>query len=116
MNRLLIPPERFTDRIDDFGYEFLSFENRKLPAGETFRSATGARELGIVMLGGVCSVNSSEGAFSPVGKRTNVFSGLPHTLYLPIETDFEIATETGCDIAFCYCRAEQRLESRPRHP
>ncbi len=112
MNKLLIPPERFANRIDDFGYQFLSFENRKLAAGETFHATTGTRELGIVMLGGVCTVNSSEGTFAPVGKRPNVFAGLPHTLYLPIETDFEIVAEAGCDIAFCYCRAEQRHPAR----
>ena len=46
MNKLLIAPERFTNRIDDFGFEFLAFENRKLAAGETFRAGTGTRELG----------------------------------------------------------------------
>lgn len=108
MNKLLIPPERFTNRIDDFGFEFLAFENRKLPAGEKFRAQTGNRELGMVLMGGVCSVSSSEGMFPSFGKRSNVFAGLSYTLYLPISTEFEITAESDCDIAFCYCRAEER--------
>ncbi len=107
MSKLLIAPERFTNRIDDFGFEFLAFENRKVAAGQVFRAGTGTRELAIVLLGGVCSVSSSKGTFPSLGRRADVFSGLPHTLYLPVSTEFELTTETDCDIAFCYCRAEE---------
>ena len=104
---LLVSPGTFTDRITDFGFEFLAFEQRKLAAGQTYRAHTGARELGIVLLGGVCSVNSSAGRFSSFGKRPDVFSGLPYTLYLPLETEFELTAETQADVAFCYARAEE---------
>ncbi len=112
MNQLLIPPERFADRIDDFGFEFLAFENRKLAAGEKYRASTGHRELAIVPLGGVCSVSSSAGTFASFGGRPNVFAGMPHTLYLPISTELEVTAETDCDLAFCYCRAEERHPAR----
>ena len=105
---LLIGQSSFTNRIADFGFEFLAFENRKLGDGEVFRAQTGGRELGIVLLGGVCSVSSSAGTFRSFGKRQDVFAGLPHTLYLPVATEFELTAETACDIAFCYCRAEER--------
>ncbi len=108
MNNLLISPEQFTNRIDDFGFEFIAFENRKLAPGQTFRAATAGRELGIVLLGGVCSVNSSAGTFPAFGKRAHVFDGMPYTLYLPISTEFELNAETACDVAFCYCKAEER--------
>jgi len=103
---LLISPERTANRTDNFGFEFLAFENRKLGAGELFRGRTAASELGLVLLGGVCSVNSSAGSFPAFGKRANVFDGLPYTLYLPVSTEFEISAITACDIAFCYSRAE----------
>jgi 5-deoxy-glucuronate isomerase len=112
VNNLLIAPDRFSNRMDDFGFEFLAFANRKLAAGEVFRGATGERELGIVVLGGVCSVSSSEGTFRSFGQRANVFSGLPYTLYLPISTDFELTAEADCDLAFCYSRAEERHPAR----
>jgi 5-deoxy-glucuronate isomerase len=106
-SRLLVKPEKFSKQVEDFGFEFLSFQCRKFASGETFRSETGARELGIVLLGGVCSVNSSKGFFPAFGQRPNVFSGLPYTLYLPISTEFELRAETESDVAFCYCRAEE---------
>jgi 5-deoxy-glucuronate isomerase len=112
MSGLLIPPERFTRRLDDFGFEFLAFEHCRLTAGETVRANTGARELGLVVLGGVCSVSSSEGAFPAFGKRLRPFDGLPYTLYLPIGTAFELTAETACDLAFCYSRAEERHPAR----
>jgi 5-deoxy-glucuronate isomerase len=40
------------------------------------------------------------------GERADVFSGLPYTLYLPIETSFKLTAETDCDLAFCYSKAE----------
>jgi 5-deoxy-glucuronate isomerase len=64
--------------------------------------------LAVVLLGGVCSVSSSEGNFPSFGGRAHVFAGLPYTLYLPVSTEFELKAETDCDIAFCYCRAEER--------
>ncbi len=112
MNDLLIPPERFANRIDDFGFALLAFENRKLAAGGTFQFATGAREVGIVLLGGVCSVRSSAGEFPSFGKRPNVFAGLPYTLYLPVGTEGELTAETGCDLALCFSRAEERHPAR----
>jgi hypothetical protein len=33
MNKLLMPPERFAGKRDDFGFEYLSFETRKLARG-----------------------------------------------------------------------------------
>lgn len=113
---LLIPPQRFTNRIENFGFEFLSFENRKFATGETFQAQTGKRELGIVLLGGACTVNSSKGDFPSFGKRANVFSGLPYTLYLPISTEFELKAETPCDVAFCYCRAEENHPAKLIRP
>jgi 5-deoxy-glucuronate isomerase len=109
---LLVSPERFTNRIEDFGFELLAFEQRVLPASGEFCADTGPRELGIVLLGGTCSVKSSAGEFRSFGKRANVFGGLPYTLYLPIATQFELTAETDCEVAFCYCRAEERHPAR----
>ncbi len=112
MSRLLVPPESFTNHRDSFGFEFLSFENCKLAAGKTFTDSTGRNELAIVVLGGVCSVKSSRGKWERIGGRTNVFNGMPWTLYLPIETEFTVTTESGCDLALCYSLAEEQHPAR----
>ena len=36
MSELLIRPEQFRNRIEDFGFEFLSFESRKFEQGQKF--------------------------------------------------------------------------------
>ena len=109
---LLVRPDAFRNRIENFGYEFLSFEVRKLAQGQSFDTETGANELALVMLGGVCSVISSRGEWRRVGGRKSVFDGLPHTLYLPLKTSFTVTAETDCDLAFCYSRAEEEHPAR----
>jgi len=107
MPNLLIPPEAFHNKIQNFGYEFLSFENRKLAKGQIFDGETGANELAVVLLGGVCSVKSVRGKWAHIGARKTVFDGLPFTLYLPVKTSFTITADSDCDLAFCYSRAEE---------
>ena len=113
MTDLHIPPDRFTGRIENFGFEYLSFQTHGMAPGETFEGDTGARELAIVLLGGRCSVTSTAGSWENIGGRANVFAGGPHTLYLPVGTTFRVTAETACDLAFCYCRAEERLPGAP---
>lgn len=60
-----------------------------------------------MLLGGQCSVASSRGAWKNIGRRRDVFAGMPWALYLPIATSFQLTAETDCDLAFCYCRAEE---------
>ena len=112
MRDLLVRAEKFRDRIEDFGYEYLSFETRKLEAGQKYSSETGNRELAIVVLGGVCSVTSSRGEWLGFGQRATVFDGLPYTLYLPIRTRFTVSADAACDLAFCYAKAEEEYPAR----
>jgi len=112
MRNLLVRPERFRNQIEDFGYEFLSFETRKLEAGEKLTGETAGRELAIVLLGGVCSVKSSRGEWFRFGQRATVFDGLPYTLYLPVRTSFTVIAEAVCELAFCYAKAEDEYPAR----
>jgi len=41
-----------------------------------------------------------------------VFDGLPHALYLPIETEFTVSAATDCEIALCFSRAEEKYPAR----
>jgi 5-deoxy-glucuronate isomerase len=89
------------------GWEHLSFAARTLSQGETWRGNTGPCEYGIVVLGGTCSVESSRGAWPKIGRRPDVFHGMPYALYLPRETEFAVtALAEGADIACGWCRAE----------
>jgi 5-deoxy-glucuronate isomerase len=105
---LLVQPEAFADRRKSFGFEHISFAVRALQPGETFGETLEGVELAMVVLGGTCSVTSSAGDWDAIGKRRNVFDGMPWTLYLPPGTTFEVTATTGCELAFCYCKAEEQ--------
>jgi len=112
MSDLLIRPETFRNRIEGFGFRYLSFESRQLAAGQSYHGETVDRELAIVVLGGICSVSSSRGEWLGIGQRATVFDGLPYTLYLPIRTRFRVSADADCDLAFCYAKAEDEYPAR----
>jgi 5-deoxy-glucuronate isomerase len=97
---------------DSTGFEYLTMRIRKMLSGERFSSETGARELGLVLLGGRCSVESTAGSWSNFGSRAHVFDGLPTALYLPVNTALTVVAETDCEIAFCFSRAEEKFAAR----
>ena len=109
---LLVRPEVFENRAADFGLEHLSFAVRKLKVGETFAEEITGNELAIVPMGGVCSVTSNRGEWPVVGGRKDVFEGMPHTLYLPVNTKYKVTAVTDCDLAFCYCKAEDEYPAK----
>ena len=94
------------------GFEFLTMSIRKLARGEKFSSETADSELGLVILGGRCSVESTAGTWNDLGVREHVFDGLPTALYLPIKTKFTVVADTDCEVALCYSRAEVEFPAR----
>jgi len=107
MSTLLVRPEAFRNRTENFGYEYLSFGTRKMTPGTQCSGETAGTELAVVVLGGICSVKCSRGEWKSIGGRATVFDGLPYTLYLPVHTTFTITAVTDCDLALCYSRAEE---------
>jgi 5-deoxy-glucuronate isomerase len=94
------------------GFEYLTMRVRKLASGEKFSSETESTELGIVILGGRCSVESTAGSWFSLGVRAHVFDGMPTTVYLPIQTEFTLHAETDCEVALCFSRAEEKFPAR----
>jgi 5-deoxy-glucuronate isomerase len=96
----------------DAGFEHLTFQVRRLSPQQRISEATGGNELGIVVLGGVCSVESAAGSWQRIGRRASVFEGVAYTLYLPIETQFTLIAQTDCEVALCYCAARNAYPAR----
>lgn len=92
---------------EDVGFQFVNFRACRFAPGQSHRGETGGNELCIVMLGGRCRVISSRGQWDSIGGRSGVFDGMPHALYLPVNTSFTLTAQTACEAAFCYCQAEQ---------
>lgn len=72
------------------GWEFLNLSARKMRQGEKRSFKTEKNELALVVLGGVCHVHSNRGTWENIGRRPDVFSGMPYTLYLPRRTKFTV--------------------------
>ncbi len=89
------------------GWKALHFAAVRLQRGERFEHATGDSECVLVVLGGTCSVHSSAGSWNTIGRRPNVFSGMPYALYLPPGTEAAVtATSPELDFALGWCPAE----------
>ncbi len=109
---LLVSPDPDADEYvcvtpQQAGWQLLHFAARRLHPGCLWEADTGEHELALVLLGGVCAVRSDRGAWPRVGRRHNVFSGMPYGLYLPRRTRFTVeALEGAADLACGWCPAE----------
>ena len=115
---LLIPPDfshpeyiQVTPRLAEWDY--LNFAARKLNRGRMWHFETHGNELALVVLSGTCEITSNIGKWSDVGRRPNVFAGMPYTLYLPPETRFTVeAKSEHLDIAYGWCVATESHPAR----
>jgi len=89
------------------GWKHLSFAARRMRGGEEWMMQTGNCEYGLVLLGGVASIRTTRGDFPKIGRRADVFSGMPYGLYLPPKTSFVVRAESDqVDLAYGWCPAK----------
>src|SRR5690349_19540582 len=92
----------------EVGWEYLNMAALRLNRGETYSGDVGEHEHVSVILGGRCTFKTSVGNFENVGRRLDVFSGMPHALYLPRRTHFEIEALTdNLEIASCWVPTDE---------
>jgi 5-deoxy-glucuronate isomerase len=122
LSSLLIAPDFSADEYvrvtpDSARWDFLSFAARRMTRGGTWEFETQENELALVLLGGVCRVTSNVGDWPQLGRRPNVFAGMPYTLYLPPGTRFTVeATSEHLDIAYGWCAAREAYPARLVRP
>ena len=89
------------------GWNYLNFIARTIKPGQKWSGETGENEFLFVLLGGNFTAETSAGAWKTTNGRKDVFTGLPHALYLPKHTEFEIVPVGKIlDIACGSCPAE----------
>ncbi len=92
------------------GWQTISLRLIRLAAGQKHTLSQPDEELALVMLGGRAAVAAGGQRWPSVGGRANVFSGMPHTLYLPVDAGrVDIEGLTDCEVAVCGARAERRF-------
>ena len=84
---------------EQVGWRYIGFEVARLAARESARIETGDRELCIVWLSGSCKVATERERWPAVGRRANVFDGIPHALYAPPSSWIELTAIGDADIA-----------------
>ena len=85
VNRVTPEEARWTD---------LGVELQRLARGQSWQLETGEREAVVVLLGGVASARSNRGEWPRIGRRPDVFSGMPYALYLPRRTSLTLRAES----------------------
>jgi 5-deoxy-glucuronate isomerase len=89
------------------GWDYISFQARRLARGESWSFTTGENELALINFTGRYTVESNRGRWTGVGGRTSVFAGAAHALYLPRCTDFTITAEEAGEFAVTWAPTDQ---------
>lgn len=95
---------------DQAGWDYISFQARRLAEGKSWSFETGENELVIVNLSGCYSIRSNRGQWSGIGTRKDVFAGAAHALYLPRRSDFTITAEQSGEYAIAWVPTDQDHE------
>jgi 5-deoxy-glucuronate isomerase len=84
------------------GWEYLNMAALRLQHGEEHSGEVGDHEHVSVVLGGRCRV-TVDGTSYELGRRANVFAGMPHAIYLPRGTSYRVeALSEQLEIASCW--------------
>jgi 5-deoxy-glucuronate isomerase len=92
------------------GWDFISFQVRRLGKGQGWSSVTGENEMTLVNLSGRYGVNSNRGEWVGIGGRQTVFVGAAHALYLPRGTRFTVTAEEAGEYAVAWVPTDQDHE------
>jgi 5-deoxy-glucuronate isomerase len=94
------------------GWEYLHMQTRRLAKGERWSFAPGRYEMALVVFSGTLRAESNRGAWEQIGKRDNVFAGLPEALYLPIESTLAVTSLADSEFAVAWAPAEREHPAR----
>jgi 5-deoxy-glucuronate isomerase len=86
------------NRVPANPFKLLDFNYLILDGGETFSGTTGDREFLAVLLSSKGTFVIEGQTFANVGGRSNVFSGKPHSVYLPCGANYSITAQGRLEI------------------
>ena len=123
MSALLLKPSGGTGEVvtvtqERAGWQTISLRLVRIEKGQKQVVSQLGEELALVMLAGQATIRAGEQKWERLGKRANVFAGMPHTLYLPVGTErVEIeALTAACEVAVCGARANRKFPAAVIEP
>jgi len=116
MNALQVKPSAATGEVlrvtqESAGWQTVSLRVIRLDEAQRHVVSQPDEELALVMLGGKATIRAGAQQWNSLGGRATVFSGMPHTLYLPVGAgQIEIEALTSpCEVAVCGARASRKF-------
>ena len=94
-----IPAEAGRNALPVNPCRLLDFSLLRLDAGGSWSGESGGREILAVVLGGTATFTVNGHTFEAVGGRADVFSGRPHSVYLPAGATVTVDAPTAIEIA-----------------
>jgi 5-deoxy-glucuronate isomerase len=94
---------------DSAGWDFISFQARRLSMGNTWSFNSSENELAILILSGSISVNSNRGSWEGI-ERENVWTSAATALYLPRDTEFSITAARDSEFAVTWVPTDEDHE------
>ena len=98
------------------GWEYISFQARRLAKGASWSFDTDENEFAFANLTGRYSVTSSRGEWQGIGGRANVFTGVAHALYLPRRTQLTVTAEEAGEFAVTWVPTDEDHDPWLIHP
>ncbi len=106
-----VPTQSGLNELPSNPCKLLDFQYLSLAAEQTYQGQSGEREVLAVILGGKGSFTVNGRSFANIGGRPNVFSGKPHSVYIPCGAAYEIVANGRLEIGLC--SAPSDLETEP---
>ena len=97
------------------GWDLISFQARKLKAGNQWSFGSASNELAIVLLSGKISIHSTRGSWHNL-ERKDVWTSAATALYLPRNTEFTITAESDTEFAVTWVPTDKDHEARLIQP
>ena len=90
------------------GWDLLNMAALRLSRGQSYGTNVKEHEHVTVVLGGRCRITVNGAQTFELGRRPNVFEGMPHALYLPRRSEFLIeALSEELEVACCWVPTDQ---------
>ena len=86
--------------LGDGDLKLTEFGIIRLKQGGSYSATSGASEVALIVLGGTCAVAGDGFDFRNVGERKDVFSGKPHTVYIPCGKSYTVTAVSDVEIAW----------------
>jgi 5-deoxy-glucuronate isomerase len=92
------------------GWDYISFQARRLAHGQSWSFETGENEFALVNLTGCYRVKSNRGEWTGIGGRKSVFHSAAHALYLPRHTELTVTAEDAGEFAVTWVPTDEDHE------